>query len=290
MEMNLGATAFSADAAPKTETVTPFLDRAAKIGLSNLQFLLDHVKTDGEVELIGKMCRSRGITPLTIGVTFHPVCAIDDPDEAAAYVLETVRKARILSGDSNRYGCVVSGPFLRGLVHPRKGGLPLASDRKAQVTFLKRLGPDLRKVKGLTFCLEPLNRTEAPSANKVGDIVSIIDDADVGDVCKVLADTVHMHLSELDPVTDVLSRYHERIGHIHFSEVNRASLRIRRAVTPEIVQMVAEQFPKVHKTMESFTAKTPEGFFGALMVNDLENIEVIDLFERDFALVQSYLS
>ncbi len=281
-KFKVGATAFSEAASYTPTTAAATIARAEGIGLANLQFLLDHMG-DADIAEVGQMCRAAGVEPLTIAVMFHPTCPTVDVEPARAYVNETVRRARLLSGDDR---CIITGPILRGLKHPRKGGRPLPEERRAQVQLLKLLTSDLAGEEDLRIGIEGVNRTESCSLTKIGDVLSVVDEAGAEKVFGALGDLFHAHMGELKPVGEVLTQYRERIVQVHLSEVTRGRF-LGRAVTPSLVKMLAgPDWDGIPKTMESFTLETPDGFFDPLMVNDLEDIPVMDLYEQDFKVLQ----
>lgn len=67
--------------------------------------------------------------------------------------------------------------------------------------------------RGLTLCLEPLNRYETDMINTCAQALEMIDD--VGSpALKILLDTYHMNIEEKSP-GDAIRRAGKRLGHVH---------------------------------------------------------------------------
>jgi sugar phosphate isomerase/epimerase len=72
---------------------------------------------------------------------------------------------------------------------------------------------------GVTLLLEPLNRYEADYLNTIEETLGAIEEIGAPNL-KVLADTFHMNIEEVDMV-DALRRAGPRLGHVHLADSNR---------------------------------------------------------------------
>jgi len=72
---------------------------------------------------------------------------------------------------------------------------------------------------GLEFDLEPVNHHELNYHNRVGDMVSFIEDINKPNL-KILIDTYHMHLEE-SSIEQAVLKAKILIGHVHLADSNR---------------------------------------------------------------------
>jgi sugar phosphate isomerase/epimerase len=74
-------------------------------------------------------------------------------------------------------------------------------------------------IAGVTVLLEPLNRYECDYLNTVRDVLDVIDELGMPNL-RVLADTFHMNIEEVDLATSVRLAG-DRLGHVHLADSNR---------------------------------------------------------------------
>ena len=91
----------------------------------------------------------------------------------------------------------------------------------AVVKNLKPLAKHAEK-KGVTLCIEPLNRFETDFLNTVDQGLEMI--ADVGSpALGLLLDTFHMNIEESD-IPAALRLAGDKVGHVHFADTNRRAV------------------------------------------------------------------
>lgn len=87
-----------------------------------------------------------------------------------------------------------------------------AKDLELLVEQLKSLA-NYASDKGITLCIEPLNRFETSFMNESAQVVELVDHVDSPN-CKILLDTFHMNIEEKS-IGDAIRHAGSRLEHIH---------------------------------------------------------------------------
>lgn len=91
---------------------------------------------------------------------------------------------------------------------------------------------------GVTILLEPLNRYECDFLNTVQDVIEVIRETESSNI-KVLADTYHMNIEEVD-IAEQLCRNVDSIGYIHLADSNRHRPGMGHVRFPEIIESLRQ--------------------------------------------------
>lgn len=134
----------------------------------------------------------------------------DDADvraSARAYVRESVDVADALGADR------VVGPLYSAV--GRTWRLSSSERERAIDRVVEQLRPlaGYAGDRGVTLCVEPLNRFETSVINTAAQVVEVVDRVD-DPACQVLLDTFHMNVEEKS-IPDAIRTVGHRLGHVH---------------------------------------------------------------------------
>jgi D-psicose/D-tagatose/L-ribulose 3-epimerase len=111
----------------------------------------------------------------------------------------------------------VCGPLHSPLGHFTGAG-PTRAELDRSVESQRRIG-DLAQARGVTVCLEALNRFECYLLNTMADLAAHIETIDHPNI-RGMYDTFHANIEEADPVA-ALALHRDAVHHIHLSENDR---------------------------------------------------------------------
>lgn len=114
---------------------------------------------------------------------------------------------------------IMSGPFYQPL-GKFSGFAPTIMEKHNGSEVHKEVANYAKKY-GIILCIEPLNRFECYFLNTMEDAyeyVKLVDE----DNFKILYDTFHANIEEKDPIESI-SKFSDKIGHIHISENDRGT-------------------------------------------------------------------
>lgn len=131
-----------------------------------------------------------------------------------------------------------------------------ADERRKDVDLLVRQLKDLAAYagdRGVTLCVEPLNRFETSFMNLASQAIEVVDRVD-HDACGILLDTFHMNIEERS-VGDAIRAAGRRMRHLHTCENDRGAPGSGHVPWDEVVQACADIGYTGPLVIESFTSK-----------------------------------
>lgn len=149
-------------------------------------------------------------------------------------------------------GCrTLIGPFYS---ETGRANAESAADRRAQwklvVKHLKRLSAHAAD-RGVTLCVEPLNRFETDFLNTCDQAIALAADVD-HPAFKILCDTFHMNIEEKDPA-QAIRRCGSLLGHLHAAGCDRGTPGTDHIAWQEIAAALKAIHYKGDVVIESFT-------------------------------------
>ena len=99
-----------------------------------------------------------------------------------------------------------------------RAGFDKAADRERSIRNMRTLA-DMAAERGITLCMESLNRFEGYMINDAAEDLAYVREVDKPNV-KAMLDTFHMNIEE-DSMTDAIRLVGDAMGHFHVGEANR---------------------------------------------------------------------
>ena len=178
-----------------------------------------HLRRPEEVaaEEVVRLCREHALSVPTLGTGMAATqdgltLSATDPD-IRKKTIDTVCRYIDLAA---RIESAVTIGLIFGKVGPKA---PSARERMSHAVSCLEQCAGYASRQNVTLFLEPLNRYESDSLNKLSDAAAVIERIG-GDRIRILADTFHMNIEEPD-ITASLREYAGSLGHIHLADSNR---------------------------------------------------------------------
>jgi len=174
----------------------------------------------------------------------HPDLSIQK--NAIDYVKSCIDAVVELGGDK------VGGPFYSAVGRVWQ---QTPEEREADMQVLVR---HLRHVseyaahKGVTVCIEPLNRFESSFINLGSQVIELIDRVDHPN-CKVMFDTFHMNIEE-QKLGDAIRMAGTRLAHVHSNENDRGAPGSGHVPWEDVAQALKDIHYDGTLVIESFTS------------------------------------
>ena len=146
------------------------------------------------------------------------------------------------------------GPFHQPLA--QFSGIPPTTIEKENGSEVHKEVANYAKKFDITLCIEPLNRFECYFLNTIKDTydyVKLVNE----DNFKILYDTFHSNIEEKDPVGSI-SKFSDKIGHIHISENDRGVPGKGNIPWSETFQAIKKINYKGWLTIEAFGRSLPD--------------------------------
>jgi D-psicose/D-tagatose/L-ribulose 3-epimerase len=131
-----------------------------------------------------------------------------------------------------------------------------ADERKRDLDLLVRQLRDLSAYageRGVTLCVEPLNRFETSFLNLASQAIEVVDRVD-HKACGILLDTFHMNIEERS-IGDAIRAAGGRMRHLHTCENDRGAPGSGHVPWDEVAKACRDIGYKGPMVIESFTAK-----------------------------------
>jgi D-psicose/D-tagatose/L-ribulose 3-epimerase len=151
-------------------------------------------------------------------------------------------------------GTVLCGPLTQAIGH-FTGEPPTDKERERAVAVLSELAPHAEQA-GVQLMVEPINRFECYMANvldQAADLVRTVNHPAV----QAMYDTHHGHIEEKSP-TEPIRRHADVIGHIHYSENDRATPGTGQVDFEAVTRTLKEIGYDGWITIEAFSRAVPE--------------------------------
>tara|TARA_B100000749_G_scaffold3412_1_gene2807 strand:+ start:1801 stop:2640 length:840 start_codon:yes stop_codon:yes gene_type:complete len=149
---------------------------------------------------------------------------------------------------------IMCGPFHQPLA--QFSGIPPTTIEKENGSEVHKEVANYAKKFDITLCIEPLNRFECYFLNTIKDTydyVKLVNE----DNFKILYDTFHSNIEEKDPVGSI-SKFSDKIGHIHISENDRGVPGKGNIPWSETFQAIKKINYKGWLTIEAFGRSLPD--------------------------------
>lgn len=164
-----------------------------------------------------------------------------------AYMHQAIDAAAVLGST------VLSGPMYASVGRTwQQTPAEREADLAALAPRLRELG-DAAAQKGITLCLEPINRFETSFANTAAQVVEIVDRVGHFHV-QIMLDTFHMNIEEKS-VGDAIRLAGPRLRHLHACENDRGAPGSGRVPWGEVARALADVGYDGPVVIESFTPK-----------------------------------
>lgn len=175
----------------------------------------------------------------------HPEAAIRE--NAATYLRHCIQAAQTL-GASN-----VAGPLYSAVGRTWQ---QTPAERVADLTTLVgglRALAEYAGPRGVTLCLEPLNRFETSFINLASQAIEVIDRVN-HPACQIMLDTFHMNIEERS-LGDAIRAVGPRLKHLHACENDRGAPGSGHVPWAEVAQALKDIHYDGPVVIESFTDK-----------------------------------
>lgn len=152
------------------------------------------------------------------GLTCCSVCGAFGPDRDLRGTVEAQDNSRKYLTDLIDQAVILGAPVVAGPIYSAVGRIGGAEPKEYQQqwkTVVKNLKPLCKYAakKGITLCVEPLNRFETDFINTVEQALKLVNDVD-SPALKLLLDTFHMNIEEKHQA-DAIKKAGRLIGHFH---------------------------------------------------------------------------
>ena len=232
---------------------------------ADLETLVPHIKQMGfdwiEVPLEGlndfnyaeaaQLIRAHNLGVSTVAAMgpdrdlIHPEAAIRE--NAAAYLRHCIDAAQILGSPS------VVGPLYSSVGRTWQ---QTPAERVADLTVLVgglRALAEYAGHRGVTLCLEPLNRFETSFINLASQAIEVIDRVN-HPACQIMLDTFHMNIEERS-LGEAIRGTGKRLKHVHACENDRGAPGSGHVPWREVAQALKDIHYDGPVVIESFTSK-----------------------------------
>ena len=198
--------------------VLPYIERVKRLGFDVLEVACGAFDRDGDETFreLRRAAEYHGIA-LSGGYGPRPEHNLASPDTAAverafAFYADVFRKMELAGIDR------IGGALYSYWPVDFAAGFDKAADTERSVKNMRRLA-DMAADRGVTLCMESLNRFEGYMINESAEDVAYVRAVDKPNV-KAMLDTFHMNIEE-DSMTDAIRRTKGTLGHFHVGEANR---------------------------------------------------------------------
>jgi D-psicose/D-tagatose/L-ribulose 3-epimerase len=223
-----------------------------KFGYDSIELGMDYQESL-DLARVGEMIRDHNLSVSVCAALGHD-CDLIHPDSklrdnGLRFIKEIIDRARILGAS------VVGGPFYAS------AGRLWWSNSEAHEAEMSLLVGQLQLLsryaheRGVTLCIEPLNRYETSFLNTASDTAGLVDR--VGHpACKALLDTFHMSIEETD-MRDALRTVGDRMGHFHVASSLRGAPGEGMIAWNDVAEGLREIGYDGSVVIESFTPYVP---------------------------------
>lgn len=196
----------------------PYVEKCRRLGFDILEVACGafHLEEDSFFRELRQAASDNGIL-LTGGYGPRPEHNLASADEAAverafAFYADMFRKMELAGIDR------ISGALYSYWPVDFSKPMDKPGDRERSVRRMGRLA-DMAADRGITLCMEALNRFEGYMINDAAECVSYVRQVDRPNV-KVMLDTFHMNIEE-DSLLEAVRTAGSLLGHFHVGEANR---------------------------------------------------------------------
>lgn len=196
----------------------PYIEKVKKLGFDVLEVACGAFDQDAD-ETFRELRRAAEYHGLLLsgGYGPRPEHNLASPDEAAvertlAFYADVFRKMELAGIDR------IGGALYSYWPVDFASGFDKAADTERSVKNMRRLA-DLAADRGVTLCMESLNRFEGYMINESYEDVDYVKAVDKSNV-KAMLDTFHMNIEE-DSLTGAIEKTKGFLGHFHVGEANR---------------------------------------------------------------------
>ncbi len=198
-----------------TEAHTPVFAALKQAGFDGIEIPVFEGSPDHYAKL-ATLLNGLGLAGLAISVVPSADKHIISPDPAVrAAGLDWLK---YLTDCSQALG----SPLLSGPLHSTLGqfsGTAVTADEKSWAADVHRTAGEYAKARGVTICLEALNRFESYFVNTMADMSAYLDQVGHPNV-RGMYDTFHANIEERDPV-GAIAAHLRHIANVHISENDR---------------------------------------------------------------------
>ena len=196
----------------------PYIEKVKKLGFDVLEVACGAFDQDAD-ETFRELRRASEYHGLLLsgGYGPRPEHNLASPDESAvertlAFYADVFRKMELAGIDR------IGGALYSYWPVDFASGFDKAADTERSVKNMRRLA-DLAADRGVTLCMESLNRFEGYMINESYEDVDYVKAVDKPNV-KAMLDTFHMNIEE-DSLTGAIEKTKGFLGHFHVGEANR---------------------------------------------------------------------
>lgn len=196
----------------------PYIEKVKKLGFDVLEVACGAFDQDAD-ETFRELRRASEYHGLLLsgGYGPRPEHNLASPDASAvertfAFYADVFRKMELAGIDR------IGGALYSYWPVDFASGFDKAADTERSVKNMRRLA-DLAADRGVTLCMESLNRFEGYMINESNEDVDYVKAVDKPNV-KAMLDTFHMNIEE-DSLTGAIEKTKGFLGHFHVGEANR---------------------------------------------------------------------
>lgn len=222
-----------------------------QLGYDGVDLFADR-KTDEEIDRLAGLLETHGLeVAMYLAIYLAEMgCKLADRDEGKRTEVVSEYKKQILVGRKLRAKNMPIG-LLRG---GRENDEP-------EKTYMDRLARsvydllDCAEDAGITLCIEPVNRYEINTLNRLDEVLEFIE-AYRFHPLKILPDTFHMNIEDASIEKAILSAA-GKIGHVHIADSNRLAPGFGHLNYPSIIKSLKETGYDGYLTVEALPLPDP---------------------------------